>query len=56
MNDVYLQLVSVQSAAIDLELKKKNKKNFPDGIIRHQFLNLLVKVVKDKYTLRSIYL
>jgi hypothetical protein len=53
MNDVYLQLVSVQSSAMDMEMKKKNKRNFPDGIIRHQFLNLLVKVLKDKYIVRS---
>ena len=54
MDIVLLQLTAVQSAAIDMELKKKFKKNFPDGLIRHQLLNLLVKVVKDKYIMRGI--
>lgn len=30
------------------EIKKKNK-NIPEGIVRHQFMNLIVKVSIDKY-------
>ena len=42
-----LKLKSVK-AADNEEIKKKNK-NIPEGIVRHQFLNLLVKVAIDKY-------
>jgi hypothetical protein len=53
INDVFLQDISVKSTKIDIEAKKEDKRNLPDGIIRHQFMNLLVKVVKDKYLTRS---
>jgi hypothetical protein len=53
INDVFLQDISVKSTKIDLEAKKEDKRNIPDGIIRHQFMNLLVKVVKDRYVSRS---
>jgi hypothetical protein len=54
INDVFLQDISVKSSKIDLEAKKtEDKRNIPDGVIRHQFMNLLVKVVKDRYLTRS---
>jgi hypothetical protein len=53
INDVFLQDILVKSTIIDLESKKEDKRNLPDGIIRHQFMNLLVKVTKDRYLTRS---
>ncbi len=40
-----LKLKTVKAVDND-EIKKKN---VPEGIIRHQFMNLLVNVVFDKY-------
>lgn len=42
-----LKLQGVKSA--DSEESKKKNKNVPEGIIRHQFMNLLGKVAIDKY-------
>lgn len=54
-NGVLLQEKAVKANLIDKEEKTKNKnKNIPDNIIRHQFMNLLFKVARDKYTVRSI--
>ena len=48
INDVLVKVTEVKSNAIDKQEKKQNK-NIPDNIIRHQFLMLLVKIAKDKY-------
>ena len=54
INGVLLQEKGVKANLLDKEERTKNKnKNVPDNIIRHQFLNLLVKVAKDKYITRS---
>ncbi len=53
-NGVLLQEKAVKANLIDKEEKTKNKnKNIPDNIIRHQFMSLLFKVAKDKFTVRS---
>ncbi len=53
-NTDFILLKETEVKAIDKEEKKKtNNKNIPDNLIRHQFMNLLVKVAKDKY-IRSI--
>lgn len=53
-NGLLLQEKAVKSTIIDRDEKVKNKnKNIPENLIRHQFLNLLVKVAKDKYITRS---
>lgn len=52
-NGFLLQDKAVKSTLIDRDEKVKNKnKNIPDNLIRHQFLNLLVRVAKDKYITR----
>jgi len=43
INDVLIQASTVKGAEIDERVKMKNK-NFPNNIIRHQFLLLLVKI------------
>lgn len=53
-NGFLLQDKAVKSTLVDRDEKVKNKnKNIPDNLIRHQFLNLLVRVAKDKYITRS---
>jgi hypothetical protein len=53
-NRFLLQDKGVKSTLIDRDEKVKNKnKNIPDNLIRHQFLNLLVRVAKDKYIVGS---
>ncbi len=50
INSVFLQARSIKANPLDMTERVKNKnKNIPDNIIRHQFMNLLVKVAKDKY-------
>ena len=50
INNVYLQQKVVVGNLIDKEDRKKKNKNISDNnIIRHQFMNLLVKTAKDKY-------
>ena len=50
INNVYLQQKVVVGNLIDKEEKKKKNKNLSDNnIVRHQFMNLLVKTAKDKY-------
>lgn len=46
-NFMILKLQSVKTADNE-EIKKKNK-NIPEGIVRHQLMNLFVKVAIDKY-------
>ena len=48
INDVLVKVTEVKSNIVDKQEKKQNK-NIPDNIIRHQFLLLLVKIAKDKY-------
>ena len=48
INDVLVKVTEVKSNVVDKQEKKQNK-NIPDNIIRHQFLMLLVKIAKDKY-------
>lgn len=42
-----LKMQSVKSS--DSEETRKKNKNIPEGIVRHQLMNLLVKVAIDKY-------
>ena len=50
INNVYLQQKVVVGNLLDKEDRKKKNKNISDNnIIRHQFMNLLVKTAKDKY-------
>ena len=49
INNVYLTQKIVCGTLIDKEDRKKKNKNLSDNIVRHQFMNLLVKVSKDKY-------
>ena len=49
INNVFLTQKTVCGNLVDKEDRKKKNKNLSDNIVRHQFLNLLVKVSKDKY-------
>ena len=49
INNVYLTQKTVCGNLIDKEDRKKKNKNLSDNLVRHQFMNLLVKVSKDKY-------
>ena len=49
INNVFLTQKTVCGNLTDKEDRKKKNKNLSDNIVRHQFLNLLVKVSKDKY-------
>ena len=50
INNVYLQQKVVVGNLLDKEDKKNTKtKNLGENIVRHQFMNLLVKAAKDKY-------
>ena len=50
INNVYLQQKVVVGNLIDKEDKKKKNKNISENnLIRHQFMNILVKTAKDKY-------
>ena len=50
INNVYLQQKVVVGNIIDKEDKKKKNKNLSENnLVRHQFMNLLVKTAKDKY-------
>lgn len=39
----------------DLEEKKKKNKNVPDNLVRHSFLNFLIKLAIDKYITNCKY-
>ena len=50
INNVYLTQKVVCANQFDInDRKKNNNKNLSDNIVRHQFMNLLVKAAKDKY-------
>ena len=50
INNIYLTQKVVCANALDInDRKKNNNKNLSDNIVRHQFMNLLVKAAKDKY-------
>ena len=49
INNIYLTQKTVCGNLIDKEDRKKNNKNLSDNIVRHQFMNLLVRSAKDKY-------
>ena len=49
INNVYLQQKVVVGNLVDKEDKKNKNKNLGENIVRHQFMNLLVKAAKDKY-------
>ena len=49
INNIFLTQKTVCANLIDKEDKKKNNKNLSENIVRHQFMNLLVKSAKDKY-------
>lgn len=52
INGVLLQEQVVKAADMEERTKEKNRL-VPDSVIRHQFLNLLVKIAKDKYLVRN---
>ena len=48
VNDIFVKEREVK--AIDrLDKSKAKLRTMPDNIVRHQFLNLLVKIANDKY-------
>ena len=50
INNIYLTQKVVCANSYDInDRKKNNNKNLSDNIVRHQFMNLLVKAAKDKY-------
>ena len=49
INNVFLQQKVVVGNLVDKEDRKKKNKNLGENIVRHQFMNLLVKSAKDKY-------
>jgi len=49
INNIYLTQKTVCGNLLDKEDRKKNNKNLSDNVVRHQFMNLLVKSAKDKY-------
>ena len=49
INNIYLQEKVVVGNLLDKEDKKKKNKNLGENIVRHQFMNLLIKAAKDKY-------
>ena len=49
INNIYLQQKVVCGNLLDKEDKKKKNKNLGENIVRHQFMNLLIKSAKDKY-------
>ena len=50
INNVFLTQKVVCANSYDInDRKKNNNKNLSDNIVRHQFMNLLVKAAKDKY-------
>ena len=49
INNIFLTQKTVCGNLLDKEDRKKNNKNLSDNIVRHQFMNLLVKSAKDKY-------
>ena len=49
INNIFLTQKTVCGNLVDKEDRKKNNKNLSDNIVRHQFMNLLVKSAKDKY-------
>ncbi len=48
----FLYLKAAETVNLDREERKKNKL-LPDNLVRHQFMNFLVKVAKDKYFLKQ---
>ncbi len=50
INGVLLQERVVK--VLDRDERNKKNKNLPDNLVRHQFMNLLVKIAKDKYLIR----
>ena len=49
INNVFLQQKVVVGNLVDKEDKKKKNRNLGENVVRHQFMNLLVKAAKDKY-------
>ena len=49
INNIFLTQKTVCGNMIDKEDRKKNNRNLSDNIVRHQFMNLLVRSAKDKY-------
>ena len=54
INDVLVKLTETKNNPIDKK-EKKNNPNIPDNIIRHQWMQLLVKISKDKYYRTKIF-
>ena len=49
INNIYLQQKVVVGNLLDKDDKKKKNKNLGENIVRHQFMNLLIKSSRDKY-------
>ena len=49
INDVFVTQKALVGNLIDKNDRKNGNKMLSDNIVRHQFMNLLVKVAKDKY-------
>ena len=54
INDVLVKLTETKNNSIDKK-EKKNNPNIPDNIIRHQWMQLLVKISKDKYYRTKVF-
>jgi len=53
-NELFIQVKTVSQILVDKEERKNKNKNLPnDNLVRHQFLNLMIKVANDKYISRS---
>lgn len=48
----FMYIKAGETANIDKEERKKNKL-LPENLVRHQFMNFLVKVAKDKYFIKT---
>ena len=55
LNDLFIQEKAVKQLLVDKEERKQKNKNVPDNLIRHQFMNLMVKVANDKYIRSNIH-
>ena len=49
INNIYITQKTVCGNIIDKEDRKKGNKFLSENLVRHQFMNLLVKAAKDKY-------
>lgn len=52
--DYNINFLFLQETTVKAFDKGKKYKYLPDNLVRHQFMNLLIKISKDKYVLRCI--